>query len=294
MVYHYTTIETFYNMLSTFQSSDDKEHLEFWASSSLNQNDSTELSLGVDEILPVIRDIEKNIETTDFRKLSNYKAFDWLPFLIGQMPVDIDKSSRTLRLAPFTVSFSKRKDTLLMWTMYANNGNGICLAFDESRLVCPQSGLYPMADNVFYEKDPQLYYGIIKTLYEMYLKEIQDMYLLQGIHHSKQKALIGMIAAISPFIKHNSFKEEEEYRIAYYKVSDNEPDVYTRLTSRLNAINYVKVKIPLEALQYIIIGPCADFNRTKSLLVENMKANGIIRDYDGDFIETSNVPYRLY
>ena len=294
MVYHYTTIETFYNMLATYQSSDDKDHLEFWASSALNQNDSTELSLGVNDILPIIHDIEKNSETTEFRKLSKNKVFDWIPYLTGQTPVDIDKSYRTLRLAPFTVSFSKRKDLLLMWTMYANNGNGICLAFDENKLICPQSGLHPMADNVFYEKDPQLYYGIIKTLHEMYLKEIQEMNLLQGIHHSKQKALIGMISAISPFFKHNSFKEEEEYRIAYYKVSDNNPNIFTRLTNRLNEINYVKVKIPLEALQYIIIGPCADFNRTKSLLVENMKANDIVRDYDGNFIHTSKVPYRLY
>jgi hypothetical protein len=294
MVYHYTTIETFYNMLATFHSSDDKEHLEFWASCSLNQNDPTELSLGVDEILPVIRDVEKNIETTDFRKLSNYKAFNWIPFLIGQTPVDIDKSYRTPRLAPFTVSFSKRKDLLLMWTMYANNGNGICLAFDENRLICPQSGLHPMADNVFYEKDPQLYYGIIKMLHEMYLKEIQKMNLLQGIHYSKQKALIGMISAISPFIKHKSFKEEAEYRIAYYKVSDNNPNVYTRLTSRLNVINYVKVKIPLEALQYIIIGPCANYRRVRKLLIEYMKSCNIERDYAKQFIRKSKVPFRLY
>ena len=294
MVYHYTTIETFYNMLATFQSSDDKEHLEFWASSSLNQNDPTELSLGVDEILPVIRDIEKNIETTDFRKLSNYKEFDWIPYLTGQTPVDIDKSYRTLRLAPFTVSFSKQKDLLLMWTMYANNGNGICLAFDENRLICPQSGLYPMADNVFYEKDSRLYYGIIKKLHEMYLKEIQEMNLLQGIHHSKQKALIGVISVISPFFKHNSFSDEAEYRVAYYKVSDNAPNVYTRLTSRLNTINYVKVKIPLDALQYIIIGPCVNYRRVRKLLVEYMKSCNIRRDYAKQFIRKSKVPFRLY
>jgi hypothetical protein len=57
MVYHYTTIETFYNMLATYKSSEDKNHLEFWASSIFNQNDKEELSLTAADIMPVVKDI---------------------------------------------------------------------------------------------------------------------------------------------------------------------------------------------------------------------------------------------
>ncbi len=294
MVYHYTTIETFYNMLVTYKSSEDKEYLEFWASNALNQNDSTELSLGVDDLLPIIRDIEKNSDLTDLRKLSEYNDFDWTPYLIGQMPRNIDESFRTLKYAPFTVSFSKEMDMLLMWAMYANNGNGICMSFDETKLKCSQSDLWPVADSVFYEKNPKLYFEIVKELYKMYYKEIENIYTRQGTHHVKQKHLVGMLAAISPFIKDKAFEKEAEYRIVFYKVSDESPIVYTRLTSRLNVINYVKVKIPLDALQNIIVGPCADYNGTRALLVDNMKSCGIVRDYDKGFIQKSKVPYRWY
>lgn len=298
MVYHYTTIETFYNMLATYKSSEDKNHLEFWASSIFNQNDKEELSLTAADIMPVVKDIEKTIKKksfTDLYKLSTVDEQWWIPTLTSQkVKENVNDFFKNGYNIPYTVSFSQNEDKLLMWTMYANNGNGICLAFDENKLVNRNAYRFAVPDIVVYKKDPQSHKKIIKLYYDMYLKELAKMNIINGIYNLKRKYWECILMGISPYIKNHAFEDEAEYRIAYYVAGKNNPPVYTRLTNRLHIINFIKVKIPLEALQYIIIGPCADFNRTKSLLVENMKANDIVRDYDGNFIHTSKVPYRLY
>lgn len=286
-------------MLATYKSSDDKNYLEFWASSILNQNDKEELSITAEDIMPVVKEIEKSIkkkELTDFRKLSTINEQWWVPTLTGQMvKQNITEFFQNKYNIPYTISFSLNEDKLLMWTMYANNGNGICLAFDENILIKRNVYKYAIPDIVLYKKDPKYYKTIVKMFYDLYIKELGGEKIINIIYQLKRKYWACLLMGISPFIKNKAFADEAEYRITYYVEGENDPTVFTRLTNRLNIIKYIKVKIPLDALQYIIIGPCADFARVKSLLIENMKINGIIRDYDdGNFIRTSNVPYRLY
>lgn len=299
MVYHYTTIETFYNMLATYKGSDDKYHLEFWASSILNQNDKEELSITAEDIMPVMKEIEKSIKKTlltDLKKLSTIDNQWWVPTLTGQnVKENMNEFFQNKYNIPYTISFSQNEDKLLMWAMYANNGNGVCLAFDENMIVNCNTYKFAVSDLVQYKKDSQYYKEIIKQYYDLYIQELGDENVINIIYQLKRRYWACILMGISPFFKNKAFEDEAEYRITYYVAGENIPPVFTRLTNRLNIINYIKVKIPLDALKYIIIGPCADFAHTKSLLIENMKVNGIVRDYDdGNFIRTSNVPYRSY
>ena len=130
MVYHYTTIETFYNMLASYKEAENY-NLEFWASSILNQNDKEELSLNVGEIMPVLQRYEQSKEgesLTNLQKLTTVEEQWWVPMLTGHsVRGHLNKFFEDKENVPFTISFSKQQDTLLMWTMYANNGNCICL-----------------------------------------------------------------------------------------------------------------------------------------------------------------------
>ena len=298
MVYHYTTIETFYNMLATYKGSDSKEYLEFWASSIFNQNDKEELSITAEDIMPVVKEIENSIKMkgfTDLRKLSTVDEQWWIPTLTGQMVKEnIKEFFQNKYNIPYTISFSQHEDKLLMWSMYANDGNGICLAFDEKQLVNRNAYKFAIPDIVTYKKAPKYYKDIIKEFYKMYLKELGEEYIINIIYQLKRKYWECMLMGILPFIKNNAFEDEAEYRVVYYGAGDKNPPVYSRLTSRLNVINYIKVKIPLDALQYIIIGPCANFEQAKKLLVDNMRSCNIVREYEEDFIRGSRIPYRLY
>ena len=297
MVYHYTTIDTFYNMLASYKEAENY-NLEFWASSILNQNDKEELSLNVGEIMPVLQRYEQSKEgesLTNLQKLTTVEEQWWVPMLTGHsVRGHLNKFFEDKENVPFTISFSKQQDTLLMWTMYANNGNGICLAFDEEEIVKGNAYRYSIADRVFYNKDPRHYEVLINKLYNMYKEEIKDETIINTIYQIKLRYWACMLMGISPFIKNAKFKDEEEFRVVYYKKSYDNPKVYSRLTSRQNIVDYIKVKIPIQALKYIIIGPCANYRRVKKLLVENMKSCNIERDYDKRFIRKSKVPYRIY
>ena len=98
--------------------------------------------------------------------------------------------------------------------------------------------------------------------------------------------------AISPFIKNVAFKDEDEFRIAFFKEENDKPKVYTRMTSKLNEIEYVKVKVPISALNHIIIGPCANYEATKQLLEKNMQSCNLDHDYKVLF-QKSRVPFRI-
>jgi len=285
-------------MLAAYKSSEDKNHLEFWASSIFDQNDKEELSITAKEIMPVVQEIEHSIKKkgfTDFHKLSTVDEQWWIPTLTGQLiKENVSDFFQYNYNIPYTVSFSQHEDKLLMWSMYANNGNGICLAFDENKLVDHNVYKFVIPDIVLYKKEPQNLKKIIKKFYDMYIKELENEIIINIIYNLKRKYWESMLMGISPFIKNEAFKDEAEYRIVYYQESHNNPQVYTRMTNRLNVIHYIKAKIPLEALHHIIIGPCANFAHAKILLVENLKTCNIVNDYDGDFIRISNVPYRMY
>lgn len=292
MVYHYTTIETFYSMLANYKASEDKDNLIFWASNVLNQNDPKEMSLRLDDIISAVKQIEKEKpELTELRKLSTVKEFEWL---FGHTSENVEKNINKycidINYAPFTISFSHQLDKLLMWSMYASNGTGLCLAFDETQIQNDQSDLYLIPDNVFYGNNPNYYIDVVSKLYEMYLNA---PFYWNDPASQKGHFLTTMLSGIAPFIKNKAYEDEQEYRLAYYKTSNDKPKVYSRLTNRLNVINYVEIRIPIAALQHIVIGPCANYLKARKLLIGNMKSCGIEREYK-HFVSKSKVPYRIY
>ena len=294
MIYHYTTIETFYSMLAKYKSSEDKDNLIFWASNVLNQNDSREMSLRLNDIINTVKEIEKNKpELTELKKLSTIKDFEWL---FGHSSENIEKKINSyctdINYTPYTISFSYQSDKLLMWAMYANNGTGLCLAFDESKIKQEQTDLHLIADKVFYNNNPQIYYKVVSAIYDKYIEESKIIFF-NNLENKKGQFLAAMLSGIAPFIKNKAFEDEQEYRLAFYKKEDNKPETYTRLTNRMNVINYVEIRIPISALKQIIIGPCANYLKVRKLLIDNLKSCNIER-YFRRFVKKSEVPYRAY
>ena len=292
MVYHYTTIETFYSMLANYKASEDKDNLIFWASNVLNQNDPKEMSLRYKDIIDVVRKIEeKKPYLHGLKRLSTIKECEWLfEYSSENIEKKINKFCTDINYAPFTISFSHQLDKLLMWSMYASNGTGLCLAFDETQIQKDQSDLCLIQNNVFYGNNPDYYIDVVSKLYEMYLNA---PFYLDDPGSQKGYFITKMLSGIAPFIKNKAYEDEQEYRLAYFKTSNDKPKVYTRLTNRLNVINYVNIRIPIAALQHIVIGPCANYLKARKLLIDNMKSCDIEREYKR-FVSKSKVPYRIF
>ena len=120
ILYHYTTMNTFYNMIEHSLCYDEGDihpkYITMWATHYAFQNDPTECQLFFEGLKAGVLDYTKknNIALNDKEKeLTQHPQYN---------------------LNIFTISFSKQEDDLTMWRGYGQNGDGISLGFDFSKL----------------------------------------------------------------------------------------------------------------------------------------------------------------
>lgn len=299
MVYHYTTIETLFSILASYKESGDKENLIFWASNVLHQNDSKEMSLKFDDLKTIVDQIEdeKEIGVTYSTRLSYVTEKGiFVPKYPNEVVDEINLVTNDPTETPYTVSFSKNKDDLLMWNIYAKSGAGICLAFDENLINCENDFLFAIKDDVVYGNYIEAYRTVVKDVYMRYLEKIRGLRSFDDLYYKKVIAWRSLLLGISPFVKHAAFKSEKEWRIAFYRDNPDKskPKVYRRLSPNQNIIDFIKVKIPKIALKHIMIGPCANYEKVFSILKHELLENGIVESEDDDFIQKSNIPFRMF
>ena len=299
MVYHYTTIETLYNILASYKEAEDKEYFTFWASNALDQNDSEELKFDYNELLDAILRVEKEKQKNGVslspKRLS--QVVDW-GFIKGKTPNEVKNVINLLvqdrAHAPYTLSFSRQEDKLLMWSIYANRGNGICLGFNEKRLKSIYTGMMCISGNVRYDQKKDNLTNIVGLLYDAYLNSFEedDKFILNKVYEEGTTYLRMMLGLISPFIKNYAFKDEKEWRLVLYQ--NKEANIFTRLTGNQNVIHYVKVGLPISALSKIIVGPCANYDKTIELLMKEASDCGLDKMTKQEFYIKSKVPYRHF
>ena len=303
MVYHYTTIEAFYSILTSYKEAKDEKYFTFWASNVLNQNDKKELSFKSEDLHNIILKVEeekaKKGKHLNAKKMSN--AINWHDFL-GRTQKEIlnEIDSHIMEnYTPFSLSFSHQKDKLLMWSIYGNSGNGLCLVFNEKELF-PNTEMTYLSKNVWYNFDGKninnsLIYDVVSLIYDEYLRSLEnDEYILiNSVMYKGEIFYKMMLESISPFIKHTAFKEEKEWRILFLK--NKNTHVFTKITRNLNTVQYVKIGIPISALKRIIIGPCAqDKKGVIDLLRKEASSCGIKKLTKPEFYISSEVPYRHF
>lgn len=299
MVYHYTTIETLYNILASYKEAEDKEHFTFWASNALEQNDSEELKFDYDDLRKAILKVEKEKEengiSLSHKRLSNAINLGWFNGMSSQETVyEINRLVKDQSQAPFTLSFSRQEDKLLMWSIYANRGNGICLAFNEKKLKSLSTGMMCTSGNVRYDQNNDYLTNIVSILYDAYLKSFEkdETVLLNKVYYEGTTYLRMMLGLISPYIKNKAFADEKEWRIVFHK--NKETNIFTRLTGNQNIIHYVKVGLPISSLKKIIVGPCACYDKTRDILIKESSGCGIDKMTKQEFYIKSKVPYRNF
>lgn len=91
-------------------------------------------------------------------------------------------------------------------------------------------------------------------------------------------------AHVAAYIKHESYKYEQEVRCKAIKSSE----IKFRESNGL-IIPYTELRIPIDAIEEIIIGPTQDVERMKLAIEMLLKTNGIYRDIK---IKESKIPYR--
>lgn len=178
-LYHYTSIETLYKILT------DKT---FLFGNTANMNDTSELMDFVDRVLSAVID---EVEATN-------------PFL----PEDISYiKDRAQQQYPFAMCFSYSEEDAALWERYANNGKGVCIAFNLENLYKIFAQYWVMFNSVFYEYDEKEH---------EHVRVISDFIKGRGMHGFQDlEGIINNLTICAAYHKHKSFISEKEVRLVF-------------------------------------------------------------------------------
>lgn len=308
-IYHYTSMEVFYNLIKSVEEVKNKTCFVFWASNVLYMNDPKEFSFGLKIIMYALKEIESNKNVDKKYRISDL----WKEESIREASIRdaLLKVINEDNESPYAISFSREEDSLPMWLNYANRGRGVCLAFAEYRNRVEErisdedtngSGIVIYdtmnAHDVYYcssalkvSQNNRIYKRIEEMYDEYYRSKIPsiDLNSLPTLQLGVLKAFTFLVA---PYIKTSGFEGEKEVRMVKsikFDFDNNNKEVQFKLSNRGNLIPYVRVGIPVSQLDYVRIGPLANYNLSLYSL-EMMK-----KKYDMDFdIKPSNLEYQDY
>ena len=280
ILYHYTTMNTFYNMIEQslcWEGEGDNKHpayITMWATHYAYQNDPTECQLFFEGL---------KTEVLEYTKKKNIVLNDKDNELI-QHP--------QYHMNIFTISFSKHEDDLTMWRGYGQNGDGISLGFDFSKLPSTLSlyGADCKERKYWSESEPTylLYDEIKKCEYvdanNIKIAEEAGNRTLKNILNKDDWADVKQAIInneYAPIYKNKKYEAEGEYRIIKHQIMPQ----YRLADNKL--VPYIKINIPIECLKRIIVGPCLSSSevvlRIKSFLwTKGMNIEVIL----------STIPYR--
>lgn len=291
-LYHYTTGAGLLGMLKDYDA-EKNPNLTIWATHYAYMNDPTEFEFGIEICLPLIKEIEEEDGVPEDEKI--------YPILNGtkELPkywgiLEFKHWEYQGVLNPCMISFSQAKDSLHMWNMYGQNGNGLALCFDMDSMRRFKTN-YLFDSCVYIGNDiPNEYKEQIKQKIRGFYKNKYDLFReMRSSPEMNEKYKIGLTFMVAPFIyagvasylKHEAYKDEQEFRMLV-----NERANFRFRERNGEIIPYREEKIPFEALQYILIGPTRDFKRTRNSILLLLGQKGI--PWSPDKIIQSNVPYR--
>ena len=283
LIYHYTNTSALLGMLNDCDK--DGNCIKMWATHSQFLNDPTEYEYGKIVGQKLLEEVEQKLNIAEADRLSFTMYDESMKQYFVQCERGISCYADSLYMAtPFVISFSKNRDLLPMWTSYGKNGSGIAIGFNRESLE-KHNNHFTVKD-CYYDYDGSDYTPLknkIKYWYEMMLQNINGA--SEGYTRVCQIELIMTINAhVAAYIKHESYKYEQEVRCKVIKSSE----IKFRESNGL-IIPYTELRIPIDTIEEIIIGPTQDAERMKLAIEMLLKTNGIYRDIK---IKESKIPYR--
>lgn len=269
--YHYTTQETLCCMLNRYRENKDQGNLIFWASSIFTMNDPQEMKHGV-EVFKVLIPFNESFYDILPEERLNIDSFD------------SDKILSDHINTPFVISFSRNRDDLAMWSLYGEGGQGVILKLSKDLETYPSAIGARKPENVYYGKGSNRIQSIFQIYNEGLIKQRNCKSEEERIS-CREKTLSKLYTHICPFIKTESYRNENESRLSYYDVPSHFVNFRTR---NKNVVPYIEVPVPIEYLEEIIIGPCCNFELVQSSVRYLLDCCGLQRIH----ISKSSIPYR--
>ena len=274
-LYHYTNGAGLLGMLKNYSA--DNPNLTMWATHYMYMNDPKEYIYGQELCLNIIDEIEEELGINENDRIKKIVNSDHYQSAFKHI------SRQITAHIPYLISLSQAEDSLHMWNMYAVNGNGIAIGFNDGKLR-----EYFNLKNCIYYRDKEY----DKNLYDEIKKEISEHYTNFN-NKNKGKTRIQQAAFISTLIcfvfgiriKHIAYAIEQEVRITPLAVDQ----VMFRDKNGV-IIPYIETSLPFDCIENILVGPTADFNRVQESILLLLHKKGI--KWEEEKIIKSQVPYR--
>lgn len=185
VVYHYTSLEALHGIV--------KQGV-LWASDASHLNDRAELRYALENMRFL---------------MSNCRH-------LGSNQQPLDAIFRPGLARQFVACFSKARDQLSQWRAYGKR-IGVSIAFDRSHLGYALSGRRGEAFDCRYLKSPE--FEILRQELDAILQSLRNAGALNEkgelVDMSIQNELTQKVIKIATYIKHPSFAEEQEVRLAF-------------------------------------------------------------------------------
>lgn len=280
-LYHYTSLSSFFSIVSNIKTTEKEENLNLWATHIDYFNDPSEYTILYDACCEMFSSKQSK---------DNSKNSSSIESIIERNEID----------KPFIFSLSEKCDSLYMWQNYSENGQGVCLGFDEDKLKSNKDSGFELKRCKYFSKPK-----ILKSLNEIYGNQMYKLLLkspeimlhpLQKIDVKGDKLFINtkvlnsLLDNEAEVYKHFAYKHEKEHRIvAKRKIQE----INFRVRNNI-IIPYITICIPTDCINEIYIGPCANMETTQNSieqLFKNIKSNN--NAFPDIEIKTSRVPYRV-
>ncbi|MBD5391661.1 DUF2971 domain-containing protein [bacterium] len=293
---HYTTATGLLGMFKDYTK--EQPNIRLWATHYMYLNDPEEYELGKKICTEIIEQIEQELNVpTDCRVKTCIQDKEYL--------CEIDKYRKTSQgqlVNPYIISFSKVNDSLHMWDMYSSKGNGLALVFNCQKLLDAKI----LLKDCFY-CNPNCE-NIIHCVSDKYKEDIIEIY--QNTDKSNPLSMVeesmksgdkipALIRAYTIYtlicghigirLKNLAYKIEQESRITV-----NGKEGFKLLFRDRNGtiLPYIEYPIPFDCVDYILVGPTADFNLVRESILIFFDHKGV-KNWNKNKILQSQIPYRL-
>lgn len=270
ILYHYTSLEVLNCLFENYSEKD--QFLKFWATNCSYMNDPKEIKEGIELIKETLNQFlpeEFMCKAQSILNSNTDSLFEYLLF-----------GSTGVSDIPYSISFSKNKDNLNMWRMYGDSGKGIALGLNRNKLYSNDTEIIDCT----YNDESENYHlknEIVQDFISLY-QTIGDSPKFLPQEFYEEVMTITNILRYLPQVKNPCYKYERETRIIKNCDSPN-----FRVSNGI-LIPYTTIKIPIDALQKIVIGPDCDKRNINSLKIFFLSKG--LENLCDEIIE-SNVPY---
>ncbi len=239
-IYHYTTVDVFEKMLHA--------DADFYLSESLLLNDDKEFFTGLELLFRYQKETRQDI----LCGLTQEHVKDW----VGNPAEE-----------PWIMCFSSESDSLGQWISYADRQKGgVAIGFDMDKLFarltdayaswkeddCKYGCLMYLVPCFYTEIDKPCILDLIDFLFGEYREQMYSWYDAQDVQ-SRCSITMELMLIFSSMIKHDSFREEKEWRIVFlphsemriaqYQFLGGKPRLKSRMFNTENVLRDVIVDV---------------------------------------------------